>query len=328
MEIISRKPARINIFTPQYNRARFPLLWYLTVQHLDLASLQKVAQLGKWFHRLVYDELSRQWERSFSAINLSWPSFRFMLVHSSALFSGLGTRRLLFPSEACSADIEIFVSRANYSKVVTYLEFATDWVKFNTELHPTNFLLKSIRFKHKGLPERIIVHVCSDDSPRTTLFKQPLAAQFVYFDGRSLVVPYSQLTFSNDSIANCPYLPQSNAAEVKHLKLVAKKATQCGYDIRRFHPPNVLPLQYYTSLRSTLDTDCQTLLLRDRVWGAVTGSKQPKEAVVWCLGAPAGLSTMSSIASFILTVPVYDPNVESDTSWAIRFDTSLDVELA
>ncbi|KAJ7229832.1 hypothetical protein GGX14DRAFT_553331 [Mycena pura] len=161
----------------------------------------------------------------------------------------------------------------------------------------------------------------------TTILRQPLSAQFVYFDGRSLVVPYAQLTFANKCIANCSYLPQSEPVEVKELKSLGKNTKKHGYEICRFHDPNALPLCYYTSLRSTLDADCQTFLLRDRVWGAADGAKQPKEAVVWCIGAPAGLSTSPSVGSFIRTIPVYDPAIESDTSWAIRFDTNLDVEL-
>ena len=55
-----------------------------------------------------------------------------MLAQCGAILSGLGMRRILFPSEDCHADVDLFVSESNYFKVARYLKYATSWDKVRT----------------------------------------------------------------------------------------------------------------------------------------------------------------------------------------------------
>src|ERR1700753_4459765 len=118
-----------------------------------------------------------------------------------------------------------------------------------------------MEFSHQNTSVSFIVHLCSDDgNPRSAVFRQSLSAQFVYFDGRSLIVPYTRLTFANKAIGNVPYLPLSNAGHVRRLKRLGIKALESGYTICRARPdsPDEQPLSCYSNIRTTLDGESQT----------------------------------------------------------------------
>ena len=107
---------------------------------------------------------------------------------------------------------------------------------------------------------------------------------------------------------------------------------------------NEQPLSYYSNIRTTLDAESQTFLLRNRIWGHQRcQTAQGGGSVVH--SCTPGLSTTHSISFFVKAVAIHDPANESgkhtrsatqmrstkddpvDTLWPIRFDTNLDVAL-
>ncbi|KAJ7217310.1 hypothetical protein GGX14DRAFT_391113 [Mycena pura] len=183
--------------------------------------------------------------------------------------------------------IDIFVDKQRGPRVLAYFACATELTPSQTSntsssSHP--FISETFYFSLSASSNtKLAVHITNKESPRCTVFRFPLSTQFVHFDGRSIIVPYSSLSMSGLAIPNKAYLPLSNANEVRDLAEIERLANTNGVRLCILGTDHRVFARYYAPL-STSDNLSTTFTLRDSMWGLDDDLKVSRCATIWSLG--------------------------------------------
>ncbi|KAJ7211746.1 hypothetical protein GGX14DRAFT_394064 [Mycena pura] len=280
--------------------------------------------------------------QAFEALDLDWESVRFMLVHTETLLSGWAAHRMLFPGAgrsmfACVGMINLFVPKKIVSQVFAYFNCATKWTLIATGSSSHPHVSETFSFSCATvLGIEISVHVTCKESPRCTVFRFPLSACFVHFDGCMVVVPYASPAMHGLAIPNGAYLKLSigNTDNDRELADLEETASDNGVQLCTLGRDHRVFSDLYT-LRSTMDNLSKSFMLRDCVWGLDDNRKVKRYATIWSLRPPVETSA-DAYRFFVHCVPLLTDwslavtglSLSVDAHWSIRYHHRLQQGIA
>ncbi|KAJ7156916.1 hypothetical protein C8R43DRAFT_949163 [Mycena crocata] len=218
---------------------------HLYLDLMNVVDLTKMAATCKFYHEVANDKITRWMNSFFETRDIKWDEFRFAMLHTEVILSGMAVNHLIFPGESArtlvqSNKIECYLTNETLSTFRQYLDVATNYRWVTNVDNPRHMISKSVIYKHKtphAYPFKIFLNVCEDNDPEAAVVRQQFTANANWISANGLMVLDTELTLSGFSLPVRESISLDTPGDLETLRRKSLELSDNGIQLLTYHDP-------------------------------------------------------------------------------------------